>query len=292
MSRQQRAGILWNHCKEVMEGKEFEAKEQARLRRAGNCDGVTGCYKPVAMTMLAEDRLYVRASSSSSSKPPTWEALVQCSGRETTIVLADPLREEQHNRLRWYLEDYYANSPFQIEKATQSHRGLHECGASLLRMLDLPRLLQDIEVPLPFLHVFVESSADDDGAFNRILWETLELPECYSAVARGLVVIRSVRRRVDGTPPAPPRIDSCFRILLIAARNLSNRREPDHRLISRSLVSTIESVSQFRAVELELVRPGTFFALKYSLQSRASGYYDLIHFDVHRDVILSEGKRA
>jgi hypothetical protein len=233
-------------------------------------------------------QLYVRASS--SLKPATWEVAIRCEERETTVVLDDPFQEEQHDQLRWYLEEHYANSPFQVERATRTRQRLHEYGLSLIRMLDLPGFFQGMEVPLPSLRIFVECSADD-AAFNRILWETLEHPECHSAIAQELVVTRSVCCQIEGTPQAPPRVDGCFRILLIAARNLAKREEPDHRLISRSLVRTIASVSRFRTVELELVRPGTFSALKDSLQSHGGGYYDLVHFDVHGDMALSEGKK-
>lgn len=227
----------------------------------------------------------------STPHPATWEVALACQDRKAIVVLKDPFRERQHDQLRWYLEAHTAKSPFQVGRATETCRELREYGSSLLRMLNLPELFRDMQIPLPSLHIVVDSPRDE-AAFNRIIWETLEHPDCHLPITQELVVTRSVRRQISVPLRSLPRADSCYRILFIAARNLVNREEPDHRLVSRSLVSTIASVSRFRAVEFELVRPGTFSALRDAVQSRGSGYYDLIHFDVHGDVVLSEGKKT
>ena len=49
--------------------------------------------------------------------------------------------------------------------------------------------------------------------------------------------------------------------------------------ISRPLVEAIRN-SKLR-VNIELLRPGTYEALERHLESKGSGYYHIVHFDVH-----------
>lgn len=90
-----------------------------------------------------------------------------------------------------------------------------------------------------------------------------------------------------------------FRILLVIARDIRaekksgkrNRRprDLDPSLVSESLLETIAQLSENIDVRLEVCRPGSWSALQNLLGSKGKGYYDLVHFDVHGDVLGSKG---
>ena len=52
-----------------------------------------------------------------------------------------------------------------------------------------------------------------------------------------------------------------------------------YRTISRPLVEAIRNAKL--RVNIELLRPGTYEALERHLESKGSGYYHIVHFDVH-----------
>ena len=99
---------------------------------------------------------------------------------------------------------------------------------------------------------------------------------------------------------------SFFRILLVVARQIKTEkdiqslaknstrarkkaRDLDPSLISEPLLEVIDQLSGSLDVRLDVCRPGSWTALQVLLEQKGEGYYDLVHFDLHGDVIQSQG---
>jgi hypothetical protein len=83
--------------------------------------------------------------------------------------------------------------------------------------------------------------------------------------------------------PPPP-----FRLLLVVARSwrmeANTWTEPPADIVQLSLCRIIKKLraeGYMQRLEIEIVRPGTFEALKAHLEGGMNGFYDLIHFDIH-----------
>lgn len=99
---------------------------------------------------------------------------------------------------------------------------------------------------------------------------------------------------------------SFFRILLVVARQIKTEkdtqlqtkkstrarkkaRDLDPSLISEPLLEVIDQLSGSLDVRLDVCRPGSWTALQTLLAQKGEGYYDLVHFDLHGDVLQPQG---
>lgn len=99
---------------------------------------------------------------------------------------------------------------------------------------------------------------------------------------------------------------SLFRILLVVARRIKTEKNTrsqankstrgkkkapdlDPSLISEPLLEAIDQLSESLDVRLDVCRPGSWTALQSLLEQKGEGYYDLVHFDLHGDVLQPKG---
>src|SRR2546422_767408 len=78
-------------------------------------------------------------------------------------------------------------------------------------------------------------------------------------------------------------------LLIVTARPFG-RRDAGYRTISRPLVEAL--LQSKLPVKIDMVRPGTYRALENHLRATTAqhgvGYYQVIHFDVHGNVLTYE----
>ncbi len=95
---------------------------------------------------------------------------------------------------------------------------------------------------------------------------------------------------------------SCFRILLVVARGIDTERDlslpgrqtrllpdPDPSLIYEPLLAVIEKLKKDFHIQLEVCRPGTWHALGSILEEGGTGFYDMVHFDMHGGIKEDKG---
>ncbi len=108
--------------------------------------------------------------------------------------------------------------------------------------------------------------------FQALHWE----PGYPRPLAVDCVMVRkSVKRgaRQANIPQSP-----VINLLVVTARP-NEEQDVGYRTISRPLIDAIEN-SQL-AVNVELLRPGTYEALARHLEEKGAGFYHIIHFDTH-----------
>ncbi|KAK6340521.1 hypothetical protein TWF696_008847 [Orbilia brochopaga] len=78
---------------------------------------------------------------------------------------------------------------------------------------------------------------------------------------------------------------STLRILFCTARSASiPNADIEYCIIARTVHNALSSLIKSRHIQMDFVRPGTWEALQYTLNSKPPGYYHLVHFDVHGKV--------
>ncbi|MEI2580311.1 hypothetical protein [Scytonema sp. PRP1] len=100
----------------------------------------------------------------------------------------------------------------------------------------------------------------------------------FSATTGGrlcVMVRKSIKR---GAKQADVPQSPVINLLVVTARP-NEEQDVGYRTISRPLIEAIEN-SQL-AVNVELLRPGTYEALARHLEEKGAGFYHIIHFDAH-----------
>jgi len=216
-----------------------------------------------------------------------WRVKVSLGEQHWTADLREQMGPEEQDRLRWSLEDHALKSPFETEKCEQSLKELEEYRIKLFESLQFRKHLPELDRKM---RVVIEISEGKlDSGFQQISWEVLEDPSLWSEHEDETRNIE-VRRMYATKPIKDYKFFGSFSILYVVARPWQDRDTfIDHRLISRSLVQTLDKASPSSVqVNLEIVRPGTWPALVDHLESsrvlNGRGYYDLVHFDMHGSV--------
>ncbi|KAF3906108.1 hypothetical protein ABW21_db0209389 [Orbilia brochopaga] len=78
---------------------------------------------------------------------------------------------------------------------------------------------------------------------------------------------------------------SPLRVLFCTARSAGLPNvDIEYRVIARAVHDALSSLIASRQIQMDFVRPGTWEALQSALNSKPTGYYHLVHFDVHGKV--------
>ena len=205
------------------------------------------------------------------------------------VVVRDPFLEpgtietDQEERLRWYFEEHLRSPYTDREKARRAAESVTYYGESLFSRLfsDVNALAEwrGLANGLDNLRVQVFS---EDREFQALHWEALKDPD--EAAACCLKGVEFVRTSPAPTPNLEVQPCSCLNVLMVTARP-GGKDDVDYRTITRPVVETVEK-NKMR-VRINLLRPPTFRHLKDHLRDN-KGFYHIIHFDVHGDVLSFE----
>jgi hypothetical protein len=229
--------------------------------------------------------------------------------------LEDPLDEEQSKLCKWYLEQYVYKSPYSMDKAAEAARYIQDYWKVAIQSLQLKSIVDQHfghdaghrQVSIEILDGEVDMPTT--VTVHQLNWELLEDPRQWDADDMQI----SVKRRFTAQDGGGFRINkvSSWReqrtgiksvnLLLVVARNTTSpdNEEVDPTLASSILIDirkTLRMSNPAVQLNIEIVRPGTFEALQGHL-ARAEdihgpGYYHAVHFDVHGQVGLRNGKHA
>lgn len=220
--------------------------------------------------------------------------VVSCKSLSWQVKTSDVPSPPEKEQLRWYLEDFAQDSPLDISKAEPVSGALAEYGGKLFDALGLGQLEKAFDQSPSTIIINVQDPVHESKV-PEMLWESLEEKKIWSTTQGICTAQAIVRRASQGKPRLRTRVRQSFNILYVVARPIMKvDKYIDHRLLSKSIVETIDAIKRYSAeVQLQIVRPGTWEALYEHLNEARSatdqqGYYDLVHFDMHGQSVCDE----
>jgi hypothetical protein len=245
-----------------------------------------------------------------------WEVQVTTDATESRIKLVDPFADssrfglEPESAVKWYLEKYATEEPFETTKAEFAAEAIftygRELAAQVARNCSLPKT-GDLEIEI-ICHPGTAKATAVIGnhALRQLLWEVLEdatlWPPSYSF--NSVSVVRSIHGNSHaGTPESNPVLRdppsrNRFNILLVVSRpgrDGNSSADIDYQLVSRCLVAIIDHARETNPdmrASLRILRPSTWLAFREHLQEHEPGYYDLVHLDMYGTIKESSKSTA
>jgi len=206
----------------------------------------------------------------SNNAQDEYQATVSFNKDEFPSTVKNPCSNQQELNLEWYFKEYSSYSDDE-NRAKSVVASIKECGQQLFKQLFCDRALRRYDREK---HGIQCIEIIGSPAFHSLPWETLHDPEDLQPLALDIPIIRQYtsETKVLNVPPLP-----VINLLIVSARPY-RENDINYRAISRPLV---ESLRQAKLrVNVTILRPGTYRALKDQLSTR-QGYYHIIHLDVH-----------
>lgn len=219
-----------------------------------------------------------------------------------SLPLLEPFSSAEQADLRWYLEQYASQEPFNSDKARQVASSINTYAKSLHDQLKLGGTFRKHDPLVDEDHMLTidvcERYAEDHDAslsLQSLHWELLEQLDLWSGFFSKVTVRRiSPPRLHTGDPARTSSIQNAgtLNALIVIARNteINPTAYQDVRPFAALdvLLRTRETLLQRPGapqLHVEVVRPGTFDALKTHLKTSrdkyGAGFYHLIHLDMH-----------
>ena len=200
---------------------------------------------------------------------------------EYEATVRDPATPAEEKLLAWYFEEHLRFPFLDKDLERQAIEQLAEYGRSLFRQLLAGETSYDYRTLRSRSFDGCRLEITGSAAFHLLHWEALRDPDLDAPLAVRLPVTRRVERlpSMFQLPPERPSLN----ILLVTARPFGPS-DVGYRTISRPLLHALRQSSL--PVTLDLVRPGTWEALRGHLRTQAerhgeTGWYQVAHFDLH-----------
>ncbi|KUJ19552.1 uncharacterized protein LY89DRAFT_731947 [Mollisia scopiformis] len=221
--------------------------------------------------------------------PNKWVCRAEHKDSDTPVTFRSPFTNNQEGRLRWYLEKYATKDPFAGSKASGVAASIKQYAHDLFEQLQsIVELwgLQNTKEPLD-LHV---QGTEDDLSIHKLHWEALEHPSLPVKFCVTRVSTPVSANELSGRE-AWKQANETRRLLFVTSRIVDPSNPEDFistRLVLKPVLDSIASMSksnidQPKHVNIDIVRPGTFTALKEALNN-GRDRYDIVHFDVHGQI--------
>ncbi|MFJ1768440.1 CHAT domain-containing protein [Amycolatopsis sp. NPDC088138] len=201
-------------------------------------------------------------------------------GSEYEVEVVDPASEADEQLLAWYFERHLRFPFLDWDKRAAAVKLLDRYGRELFEQVFAGE-------PGEGYRTFRKGGFDGcrievtgGTRMHRLHWEALVDPALESPVALRV----PMTRRVDSNPVrfTLPGAQPTLNILVVTARP-DGAHDVGYRTVSRPLVNAIHQSSL--PVRIDLVRPGTWQAIREYLavtrDRHGTGWYQLIHFDLH-----------
>jgi tetratricopeptide (TPR) repeat protein len=199
---------------------------------------------------------------------------------EYDVEITDPADDDAEAKLAWYFEEHL-RYPFldkDLENAVAMQIATY--GKALFNQVFGGEANHDYRKLRERSFDECRLEVSGSAALHRLHWEALHDPY----LGMPLAVRLPVTRRVEALPS---RFDLAehrptLNILVMTSRPYGSN-DVGYRTISRPLLDALRTAGM--PVNLDLVRPGTWEALRDRLQSatdlHGSGWYHVVHFDMH-----------
>ncbi|GLW27812.1 tetratricopeptide repeat protein [Actinoplanes regularis] len=196
------------------------------------------------------------------------------------VSVSMPADDAGEKLMAWYFEEHLRYPFLDGDLERKAVELVGEYGQSLFRQVFIGEAAYGYRdarrVGFEGYRLVVRGSAQ----FQRLHWEALRDPDSGDRLALRMPVVRqSARTPLPYDLPAPaPTVN----ILVLTARPFG-RRDVGYRTISQPLLDAIGQTDV--PVTVDLVRPGTWTALREALRAaerkHGQGWYQVVHFDVH-----------
>ena len=209
------------------------------------------------------------------------------------IVVADPFDadDEAEKRLEWYFEEHLRFPFTDRVLAREAADSIKPYGETLFGQVFADKQAYAAyagarQAGLETLRFEIIGSPE----FHALHWEALKDPGLPKPFCLYSPIVR--RSKVPPTLPAMAGRSPTINLLIVTARP-SLEKDVGYRTIAGPLVESLRGATL--AVDLDIVRPGTYGALKRHLEritaERGAGYYHAIHFDLHGGLLKYEDFR-
>ena len=207
--------------------------------------------------------------------------VVSIDGQEYPFTLADPFTEQDERRLEWYFEQHLTFPFTKQERAREAAASITAYGHALFDQVfgdrrAYARYQGALQQGIEKLVFEIAGRAE----FHHLHWEALKDPELPQPFALQAPFVRAnvePQKIIAELRPAPT-----VNLLVVTARP-GGAHDVGYRTISRPLVDALRQADL--RVQIDILRPGTYKALVQQLEQvqdlRGTGYYHVIHFDVH-----------
>ena len=214
-----------------------------------------------------------------------FEAVLTIAGAEFEIRVSDPfLGDGREKDLEWYFEDWIYFPPMDTTIAARAAKSVKDYGCSLFKQVfgdpKAYEVYQSVAGNLSDVEIVIQG----DPGFQALHWEAMWDKDSPRPMAIDAVIVR--QRRVKGGRAAVVRQHLPELNLLVVTARPGEEDDIGYRTISRPLVEAIE-LAQL-PVNVEFVRPGTYEAFVRQLESKGEGFYHLVHFDMHGELMTFE----
>jgi len=218
----------------------------------------------------------------------------------------DPISPAQYQACCKYLnealEDY--DETTDEDKFQTMSESIYKYGSDLFDQLSFGGVSDMLKFPK--LNIEIKEAPRIEGTINsihRLRWEQLEHSDLWqrnSAHPCRDVTVRRTVPQMDkkdkgytftlarSKPQGKQKEKGKVYVLLVIARSVKRKGQGYFEIDPAITLSTIlqmkhrlQKLKDRHQIALEIVRPGTFAALKQHLESRPVGYFDIIHFDLH-----------
>ncbi|GAA1575670.1 hypothetical protein GCM10009827_116890 [Dactylosporangium maewongense] len=216
-------------------------------------------------------------------------------GGEYDVEITDPGSESRERRLAWYFEEHLQFPFLDRDLAKDAVEQLDAYGTELFGQVFTGRCGERYRELARRAFDGCRLEVSGSAAFHRLHWEALRDPELPVPLVVRMPLARRVAAQPQGFELPPQR--STLNILVVTARP-DGAKDVGYRTLSRPLLDGMRRAD--RPVVVDLVRPGTWPALREHLRqvskAHGNGFYQVVHFDVHGSVAefadLEKGRRA
>ena len=223
----------------------------------------------------------IRVSESAAHPDGSFAARVAFdNAAEYDVTVRDPADPAAEKLLAWYFEEHLRFPFLDKDLERRAVEQLAGYGRSLFGQVLAGSAAHDYRVLRDRSFDGCRLEVTGSAAFHLLHWEALRDPDMDTPLALRLPVTRRVGQLGSKFELPPER--SSLNILLVTARPFG-RGDVGYRTISRPLLDALRQSSL--PVTLDLVRPGSWEALRGHLRARAeqdgTGWYQVAHFDLH-----------
>ncbi|OQW90840.1 MAG: hypothetical protein BWK79_18600 [Beggiatoa sp. IS2] len=198
------------------------------------------------------------------------------------IVINDPFATKEEESLEWYFEEHLQFPFLEEVKFKTVATSIFRYGENLFEQVfnNSYQVRQSYQDAVQENKIEIEIVGSPE--FHHFHWEAMKAPGDTKPLALSYTITRKVLGSSSLHTIAIHKSSPTINVLLIVARP-KGQSDVGYRTISRPLVETIQHSDL--PVKIDIVRPGTYKGLREHLEKHGKGYYHLIHFDVHGELI-------
>ncbi|KAF3210922.1 hypothetical protein TWF192_000051 [Orbilia oligospora] len=187
-----------------------------------------------------------------------------------------------------HIEKYALQEPFETRLAERVENAITDYAKDLynqIRLGELLEKLEDIDTLSPVKRLDLCVFEEPNSIIATIHWELLELFQLQELYSNLDIHVSRVPTLASITPSEKfearwiSKKPEGLNILVVVARP-NGKQDIPYRNITLPLANIANAFSS-QALSIDIVRLGTWDAVRNALAAKPSGHYHLIHFDVH-----------